>query len=109
MHSDIQRLVLQNHLPLFHPCAKTISTRTCYITLQTPKNLKIMSIVKVIEVIAGSEKSFDDATRNALKEASKSVKNIRSINIKNMNAKVKDNQIVSYGVTAKISFEVGSE
>ena len=37
-----------------------------------------MSIVKIIEVIASSDKSFDDATKNALKEASKSVNNIKS-------------------------------
>ena len=66
-----------------------------------------MSIVKIIEVIASSDKGFDDATRNALKEASKTVKNIRSINISNMNAKVENNQITSYAVNAKVSFEVG--
>ncbi len=66
-----------------------------------------MSVVKVIEVIATSEKSFEDATKNALKEAAKSVKNIKSLYVKEMNAKVKDNEIVSYGVNAKISFIVG--
>lgn len=65
-----------------------------------------MAIVKVIEVIAGSEKSFDDATQKALEEAAKSVKNIKSIYIKEMTANVTDNKIVSYGVNAKISFEV---
>jgi len=68
-----------------------------------------MPIVKVIEVIAGSEKSFDDATNNALKEASKSVRNIKSIYINEMKATVKDNKIVSYGVNAKISFELESK
>lgn len=63
-------------------------------------------ITKVIEVIASSDKSFDDATRNALKEASKTVKNIRSVYIKDMNANVEDNEIVSFGVNAKVSFEV---
>lgn len=66
-----------------------------------------MAITKIIEVIASSEKSFDDATRNALKEASKSVNNIESIYIKEMNAKVENNEIVSYGVNAKVSFKVG--
>ena len=66
-----------------------------------------MSIVKVIEVIASSDKSFDDATRNALKEASKSVNNIKSIYVKEMNANVTNNEIVSYAVNAKVSFEVG--
>lgn len=65
-----------------------------------------MAIVKIIEVIASSENSFDDAARNALAEAAKSVKNIKSIYIKEMNANVQDNKIVSYGVNAKISFEV---
>jgi len=68
-----------------------------------------MPIIKVIEVIAGSEKSFDDAVANALKEASKSVKNIKSIYVKEMNANVENNKIVSYGVNAKVSFEVGEK
>ena len=66
-----------------------------------------MAITKVIEVIASSDKSFDDATRNALKEASKSVDNITSIYVKEMNANVTNNEIVSFGVNAKVSFEVG--
>jgi len=66
-----------------------------------------MAVVKVIEVIAGSDKSFDDATKNVLKEASKSVDNIQSIYIKEMNANVENNEIVSYGVNAKVSFKVG--
>ena len=66
-----------------------------------------MSVVKVIEVIATSEKSFDDATENALKEASKSVHNIQSVYVKEMKAKVENNKFVSYGVNAKVSFAVG--
>lgn len=65
-----------------------------------------MAIVKIIEVIASSEKSFDDATRNALIEASKSVDNIKSIYVKEMNAKVENNKITSFGVNAKVSFVV---
>lgn len=65
-----------------------------------------MSIVKVIEVIATSTIGFDDATKNALKEASKSIKNIKSIYIKEMTAKVDNNEIVTFGVNAKISFVV---
>lgn len=68
-----------------------------------------MAIVKVVEVIAGSEKSFDDATQNALAEAAKTVKNIRSIYIQEMKANVENNKIVSFGVNAKISFEVESK
>jgi dodecin len=65
-----------------------------------------MRIVKVIEVIAASDKSFDDAAAKAVEQASKSVKNIKSIWIKEMKGKVENNKIVSFGVNAKISFEV---
>lgn len=65
-----------------------------------------MSVVKIIEVIASSEKSFDDAAQNAVNEAAKSVNNISSVYIKEMNANVTNNKIVSYGVNAKISFKV---
>ena len=67
-----------------------------------------MSIVKVIEVIASSEKSFDDAVQVALNEAAKSVKNISSVYVKEMKANVENNKIVSYGVNAKVSFTVDS-
>ncbi|MEX0719870.1 MAG: dodecin family protein [Balneolaceae bacterium] len=65
-----------------------------------------MPVVKVIEILATSEKSFDDATQNVLKEASKTVDNIASIYVKEMKAKVKDNNIISFGVIAKVSFEL---
>tara|TARA_R110000850_G_scaffold109659_2_gene222777 strand:- start:4945 stop:5148 length:204 start_codon:yes stop_codon:yes gene_type:complete len=67
-----------------------------------------MSIVKVIEVIGTSDTSFDDAARQAVKEAAKTVKNISSIYIKEMNGKVENGQIVSFGVNAKISFRIES-
>lgn len=65
-----------------------------------------MSIIKVIEVIASSNKSFDEATKNAVTEAAKTVKNIKSVYIENMKAKVENNKITSYAVNAKISFEI---
>jgi dodecin len=61
-------------------------------------------MVKVIEVIAASDKSFDEATRVAVAEAAKTIKNIQSVYIKHMHANVENNQIVSYAVNAKISF-----
>ncbi len=63
-------------------------------------------MVKVIEVIGTSDQGFTEATQNAIAEASKSLKNIKSIYIKHMNANVENNQIVSYAVNAKISFEI---
>lgn len=64
------------------------------------------TIKKVIEVLASSEKSFEDALQRALTEASTTVKGIKSIYIKEQSCRVRDNKIVEYRVTAKISFEV---
>ena len=63
-------------------------------------------LVKVIEVIGTSDKGFTEATEDAVSEAAKTVKNIRSIFIKHMNANVENNKIVSYAVNAKISFVI---
>jgi flavin-binding protein dodecin len=65
-----------------------------------------MPIVKIIEVIGTSSNSFDEAADNAVTEAAKSVKNIQSVYVKEMQGKVEGNKIVSYGVNAKISFMV---
>ena len=62
------------------------------------------SIVKVIEVIAQSDKSFDDAVRNAVKEASKTVKGIKSIWVDNLSAAVEGEKITQFRVNAKVSF-----
>ena len=63
-------------------------------------------VVKVIEVLAQSNKSWEDAANIAIKEASKSVNDIKSINIVNTSAKVEKNKIVKYRITAQISFVV---
>lgn len=67
-----------------------------------------MPVVKVIEVIASSDKGFDDAVKNAVKEASKTVKNIDSVFVKDFKAHVKGDEIISYGVICKIAFRVES-
>ena len=65
-----------------------------------------MTVLKVIEVLANSSKSWEDATNKALEQASKSVKNIRSIYINEQSATVKDGKIDDYRVNVKITFEV---
>ena len=66
-------------------------------------------VVKVIEVLAQSEKSWEDATAKAVKAASKSIKNIKSIYIVDMSAKVEGDAIVKYRINAKISFLIGKK
>jgi len=66
------------------------------------------SIAKVIEVIAESESSWDDAVKKALEEASKTVEDIKEIWVGGMKAIVQNNKVVRYRLTAKITFVVKS-
>jgi flavin-binding protein dodecin len=65
-----------------------------------------MAIMKVIEVLANSEKSWEEATRKAVKQASKSVKNIRSVFVQSQSAVVNNNEVTEFRVNLKITFEV---
>ena len=65
-----------------------------------------MAVLKVIEVLSNSKKSWEDATQKAVKQASKSVKNIRSVYLKEQSAIVDGNAITEYRVNVKITFEV---
>jgi flavin-binding protein dodecin len=62
--------------------------------------------VKIIELIGSSPKSWEEATKNALAEAAKTIKNIKSIYVKRCNAKVENNKIVEYRAVVKIAFVV---
>ncbi|CAN5358313.1 hypothetical protein BH23GEM4_BH23GEM4_00300 [soil metagenome] len=64
------------------------------------------AIVKVIEVIAESEKGFDDAMQVALKEAAETVQNIQEIYVNSMKGIVENNRIARYRVGCKVSFIV---
>ncbi len=63
-----------------------------------------MSVVKVIEVLAESSKSWEDAAAVALQKAAESLHGIKSIYIKEFEAKVENGKIVKYRINANISF-----
>jgi flavin-binding protein dodecin len=65
-----------------------------------------MAIVKIIEVIASSPKSIEDALQNAVTEVSKTIHNIDSVFVKDIKAHVKDGKITTYGVICKVSFRI---
>lgn len=65
-----------------------------------------MAVLKVIEVLANSDKSWEDATQNAVKHAAKSVNHIRSVYVNEHSAIVNGDSIVEYRVNVKITFEV---
>ena len=65
-----------------------------------------MSVVKVIEIIAQSDKGFDDAVRNAVQEAAKTVSGIKSVWVESLSAKVDGDRIKSFRANCKVSFVV---
>lgn len=65
-----------------------------------------MAIHKVIEVLSESKKGWEDAAQKAVVDASRTVKNIRSLYVKEMTASVKDGEIVRYRINANITFEL---
>ncbi len=63
-----------------------------------------MSIAKVTEVIAYSEKSFDDAIEKGVKRACKTIENVSGVWVKDQSMSVKNGKIKSYSVNLKITF-----
>lgn len=61
-------------------------------------------VLKVIEMLSESDRSWEDATQKAVDRACKKLHGVKSIYIKNFTAKVEDSKITSYRVNAKVSF-----
>jgi dodecin len=70
------------------------------------EEVHMSDVVKVIEVLAQSEKSWEDAAAEAVKQAAKTLTNIRSIYIEHLEATVEKNKIARYRINAKISFQL---
>jgi flavin-binding protein dodecin len=68
-----------------------------------------MSTAKVIEIIGSSPTSWEDAAKNALQDASKTLRNIKGVEVLCQNAKVLDNQIEEYRTVLKVAFEYEQE
>jgi hypothetical protein len=61
-------------------------------------------VVKVIELLAESDKSWEDAAQHAIDRASQTLRSIKSVYIEHFEAKVENNRIVSYRINCKVSF-----
>lgn len=82
-----------------------VNRTTLNYILKTIKKRLLMSLAKVIEVIAEGE-SVEQAVQNAVTQASKTVQNIKSVNCENIQGIVSNNQIEKYRVNAKVTFVV---
>ena len=65
-----------------------------------------MAILKVIEILANSTTSWEDATKTAVKEASKTVKNISSVYVNEMSTTVENGEVKEFRVNVKITFSI---
>ena len=65
-----------------------------------------MKVMKVIELMSNSTESWEDATRKGVQKASKSLKNVRSVWVKDQSAIIDNGTIKEFRVTLKLSFEV---
>jgi hypothetical protein len=63
-------------------------------------------VVKVIELMSQSPKSWEDAAQGAVKEASMTLRNVRSIYIKEFTAEVDDGKVTNYRINAKVTFDL---
>lgn len=65
-----------------------------------------MAVMKSVQIMSESSKSFEDAIENAVKRTSKSVNDIRSANVNNQSVTIEDGKISKYRVNLNITFEV---
>lgn len=67
------------------------------------------TVVKVIELVGNSPNSFSDAVRNAVKTASRTIRNISGVDVISSSAEVgADGELTNYKVNVKIAFVIES-
>ncbi len=65
-----------------------------------------MHVAKVIEIVASSDKGFDDAVRQGLAEAVQTLRGITGIEVTGWTADVENNRIVRYKATMHLSLAI---
>ena len=67
------------------------------------------SVYKIIELVGSSPKSWEEAARNAVEVAAKSLKDIRIAEVADLDMKVDKNKVVAYRARVKVSFKYRKE
>jgi flavin-binding protein dodecin len=65
-----------------------------------------MAIMKSVQIMSESTKSFEDAIDEAVARMSDSVNHVRSANVNNSSVVVKDGKVTHYRVNLQMTFEV---
>jgi len=66
----------------------------------------MMSVVKVIEIMSSSEKSWEDATKRGIAKAATSIKGMKSAWVKDQSVSINKGKVKEFRVTLKITFEI---
>jgi len=73
-----------------------------------PREVSMAEVAKIIELVASSKTGWEDAVRTAVRDSSKTIRNISGVDVRDWTARVKDGEIVEYKVNVKIDFGVES-
>ena len=63
------------------------------------------SVYKVIELVGTSEVSWEEAAKNAVETAGKSLKNLRVAEVNKLDLKIEDGKVVAYRTRVTVSFK----
>jgi dodecin len=65
-----------------------------------------MSVIKIIELVGSSDESWEKAVEAAVEEASKSIRNIDTVDVTNFGCVVENGKIAEWQVDTRISFQI---
>lgn len=68
-----------------------------------------MTTVKIIKVLGTSEESWEDAARDAVREASRTIDDIHGVEVEGWTAEVEDGELMEYKATVEVAFPVHSD
>jgi len=78
----------------------------CEISTRAGRPVRELPVGKVIELVGTSERGFEDAINEAVRRSSKTIRNVRGVDVVGQKAIVKNGKVVEYRVNLKLSFGV---
>ncbi len=67
------------------------------------------SVYKIIELVGTSPSSWDEAAKNAVETASKSLKDVRIAEVSTLDMKIEDGKVAAFRARVKLSFKYQKE
>ena len=67
------------------------------------------SVYKIVDLVGTSSKSWEDAAKNAVETASKSLRELRIAEVTKLDMKVEKGKVIAYRTRVKLSFKYGSD